>query len=135
MFDAVFESFKKATETTLQMQQELFKKWTSLWPVTSLSQVPWAEQTQKFQKKWIEFVDETLKKQRQVLEAQYQAGLQKIEEAFRLAEAKDFEELRAKTLELWQKSFEYLKQTYEAQVKDFQATLSKWTELATKGAA
>jgi hypothetical protein len=135
MFDPVFESLRKATETTVQMQQEMFKKFAVLWPGLPASQSVLTEPMQKFQKKWNELFEETLKKQRETLETQFKAGLQNIEEAFRLAEVKDFEELRAKTLELWQKTFEALKKTYEAQARDFQAAMGKWTELFTKGAA
>ena len=135
MFDEVFDNLRKATEATLQVQQELFKKWATQWPGPSPAQPGWTDQIQKFQKKWTEFVAELLKKQRETLDAQFSAGLKRIEEAFHVAEAKDPEELRTRTIELWQKSFECLRQTYEAQVRDFQAAITKWTELITKGAA
>jgi hypothetical protein len=135
MFDQVFDSIRKSTEMTLQMQQEMLKKWLSLWPGLPSSQFPWGEQVKKFQKKWAAFSEETLKTQRETLESQLKAGLQNIENTFRLAEAKDAEELRAKTIELWQKVFDSLRQTYEAQVREIQATISRWTEIVTKGAA
>src|SRR5262245_51364725 len=31
MLDQVFDQFRKASETTMQMQQEMFKQWTSPW--------------------------------------------------------------------------------------------------------
>jgi len=93
------------------------------------------EQAQKFQKKWAEFYEEVLKKQRETVATQFQTGLKHIEEAFRLAETKDPTELRTKTIELWQKVFETLRQSFEAQVRDFQAIAGRWGELATKGAA
>ena len=31
MFDRVLEGFRKASESTLQMQQDLFKSWTQQW--------------------------------------------------------------------------------------------------------
>ncbi len=141
MSELVFESLKKATEVTLQMQQEAFKKWAGLWPgFPGVPGVPAGpamipEQAKNFQKKWAEFYEEVLKKQREMVAAQFQAGLQHIEEAFRLAETKDPAELRTKTIELWQKVFETLRQTFEAQVRDFQALAGRWTELVTKGAA
>jgi hypothetical protein len=135
MFEPVFESLRKATETGLQMQQEMFKKWAGLWPGVSPSPPAWNEQFEKSQKKWTELLNETLKKRRETLEAQFKSGMKNIEETFRLAEAKDFEELRAKTLELWQKTFDSLRQTYEAQIQDFQTLSSKWSEMFTKGAA
>ena len=135
MFESVFDSFKKVTETTLRMQQEMYEKWISLWPGLKPNQTPFAEPLQKFQKKWAEFYEEMLKKQRETLEVQFKSGLKNIEEAFRLAEAKDPEELRAKTTELWQKVFETLRQTYEAQLRDLQTIAARWTEMVTKGAA
>jgi hypothetical protein len=138
MFEPVFENLRKATEASIHMQQEMFKKWVSLWPgVPGTPTMPavGTEPFIKFQKKWTEFVGDMIKKQRETLEAQFSAGLRNIEEAFRLADAKDPEELRAKTTELWQKSFECLRQLYDAQVRDFQAAVAKWTELVMKGAA
>ena len=135
MFELVFDSLKKTTEMSLQMHQEALKRWGSLWPGVPLGPATIPEQAQKFQKKWAEFYEETLKKQREAIEVQFKAGLKYIEDAFRLAESKDPAELRAKTIELWQKVFESLQQSYEAQVRDLQAVASRWTELVTKGAA
>jgi hypothetical protein len=132
MFEHVFDSLRTATEANVQMQQELFKKWMGMFPV-----VPAAggEPFPKLQKKWVEFVAGMVKKQRETMEAQFGAGLKHIEEAFRPAEIKEPEELRTKTIELWQKTFEYIRQAYEAQMRDFQAAVVKWTELMMKGAA
>jgi len=133
MFEQVFEAVRKATDSAIVMQQELFNKWISLWPgvPASLSAVG---EPPKFQKKWLEAVAESIKKQRGILETQFSTGLQSIEDAFHLAEAKDPEELRAKTVALWQKIFDCLRQTQEAQMRDFQIAVAKWAEVLTKGA-
>jgi hypothetical protein len=134
MFEQAFDNLRLAAETSIHMQQELFKTWVSVWP--GLAPPPHAgnDKFQKAQKKWAEFVADLVKKERETLETQFSAGLKNIEEAFRLAEAKEPEELRAKTIELWQKSIDCMRQTYEAQMRDFQAAVLKWTELVTKGA-
>jgi hypothetical protein len=134
MFEQVFESLRKATETSIQVQQEMFKKWVSLWPVGP-PLPPVGEPFVKSQKKWAEFVGDLVKKQRETLESQFSAGLKTIEEAFALVGATNPEELRARTVELWQKSFECLRQLYDAQVRDFQGVVAKWTEMMSKGAA
>jgi hypothetical protein len=134
MFEQVFDSLRKATESSIALQQEMFRKWIGLWPGMPASAFPFTE-LQKFQKKWVEVVGEVVKKQNESLEAQFKAGLQTIEDAFRLSEVKDPEVLRAKTLELWQKMFDYLRQVSETQLRDFQAALGKWVELMTKGVA
>jgi hypothetical protein len=135
MFEDVFENLRKATDATVQAQQDTFQKWVSLWAGVPPSPSAWGEQVQKLQKKWNQTAAELLKKQRESLEAQFSAGLRNLEETFKLAETKDPEEFRAKTLELWNKTFDYLRQTAEAQLRDFQAAMEKWTEIVTKNAA
>jgi hypothetical protein len=135
MFDAVFESLQKATESTVKMQQEMFKQWVSLWPGAQATPPAPAEQAQKMQKKWAEVASELYKKQCETLEAQFKAGLRNLEEGFKLAKTKDPEELRQKTVELWQKSLECLRQTCEAQLKEFQTAAARWTEVMMKNAA
>jgi hypothetical protein len=131
MFEYVFESFREAAHTTLQTQQEMFKNWVALWP--GIAGVPvWGDQVRQFQNKWAESVTDLLKRQHRVIETQFKAGLQSIEKAFHLGEAKTVEEIRGQTVELWQKCFEALKQAYEAELREFQVVLEKWTELMTK---
>jgi hypothetical protein len=135
MFEQVFENLRLATESGMHVQQELFKKWVGVWsgvPVATPS--GGGEKVLKAQKKWAEFIAELVKKQRETLETQFSAGLKNIEEAFHLAETQKPEELRARTIELWQKSIDCMRQTYEAQMRDFQAAVVKWTELMVKGA-
>jgi hypothetical protein len=133
MFEPVFESLRKATDATVQMQQELFSKWTTMFP--ALPMVPAAYEPLKFQKRCVEVIAELTRKQRESLEAQFNTGVKTIEESFRLCEAKGPEELRTKTVELWQKTFDSLRQVYDAQVKDFQTATAKWAELVTRGVA
>ncbi len=135
MFDAVFESLRKATESTIQMQQEMFKQWASLWPSLPVAAPPAAEQAKNLQKKWSDIAADLVKKQHEVIETQFKAGLKNLEEGFRLAKSKDPEELRAKSVELWQKSFDCLRQAYESQARDLQTAVARWTELMMKGAA
>jgi hypothetical protein len=134
MFEQVFDNLRAATEANMQMQQELFKKWVGMWPGAPAA-AGGGEPFVKFQKKWMEFLAETIKKQRETMEGQFNAGLKTIEEAFRVAEIKDPGELRDKTIELWQKMFEFQRQAYEVQMRDFQAAAVRWTELVMKGAA
>jgi len=134
MFNQVFEAVQKATNSTIGMQQEFFNKWFSLWPGVSTSPVAVGE-APKIQKKWVETIGELIKKQRPVLETQFRTGLQCIEDAFHLAEAKDPEELRAKTVTLCQKVFDCLRQTQEAQIRDIQTAVAQWTEFVTSQGA
>jgi hypothetical protein len=134
MFEKVFENLRKATDETVQAQQEMFRKWISLSAGATPAPSAW-EQGQKFQKKWKASVAELVKKQRETLEAQFSAGLRNIEESFRLAGVKDPEEFRVKMLELWSKSFDYLRHTAESQLRQFQIAMEKWTEIVSKNEA
>jgi hypothetical protein len=134
MFDQIFESMRRIVEVNVQVQQEMFRRWAALWPgLAPLPGVPagpnFAEQAHRFQKKWAEAVTELVKRQGETTQEQFAAGLRQIEQAFKLAEVKDVEALRAKTLELWQKTFGLIQQGFEAQVRDFQAAVAKWAEV------
>jgi hypothetical protein len=137
MFDQVFDTLRKATEANIQLQQEMVRKWINLWPgVPSMPSVPaWPEQMQQFQKKWAEAVSELLKKQRESTEGLFKAGVANLEKAFQLGEVQTAEEMRAKTLELWQKCFDSMRQAWEAQIRDFQMVVARFTEIVTKAAA
>jgi hypothetical protein len=135
MFDKVIESLRKATETNVQMQQEMFKKWVGLWPGMPAAPPSWGEQVQKFQAKWAEVAGDLLKRQQEAIEAQFRIGVENIEKAFRLGEVKTTEDLQTRTIELWQKCFESLRQAYEVQLREFQTAIEKWSELVTKAAA
>jgi hypothetical protein len=132
MFATVVEGFQKATEANLQFQQDMYKKWMSLWPGVPMYQDIPAEQAQKFQKKWGEFVSDLIKRQGEFIDAQFKHGVQNVEKVFEFGEIKSPEELRAKSLDLWQQCFESLRQAYEAQIKDFQKATGKWFDLVTK---
>ncbi len=118
----------------MQLQQEMFKNWINLWPGIPTATPAWGEQVQRFQKKWAETLGDMLKRQREVTGAHFKAGLQNIEKAFQIGEAKSPEELRVKSMELWRKCFDDLRQVYEAQLHGFEMAMEKWAELTTKAA-
>lgn len=135
MFEQAYDEFRKAAESTVQYQQEMFKKWMNVWPGNNPSPFVMNESAQKFQKRWCETVGEMLKKQRESLDQQYEAGLKSLEQAFEIGGAKNPEEFRTAMMELWKKNFECLRGVTETQLKQFQAALEKWTELMTKHAS
>ncbi len=138
MFEQVFDSFRKASETTLLAQQDLFHQWMSQWPMFPMdSTAPTGkgvvtEQARSFQKQWADTATALMTKHCEALDAQYRAGIRTIEDALRTTEAKSPEEFRRLTEELWRKSFEVLKQTIENQIRDFQIAVEKWSELMTQ---
>jgi len=132
MLDQMFDTVRKATDATLQMQKEMFTRWTSFWPTFTPNSNNWAEEAQKYQKKWTDAVTDLTRKQRESLEEQFKIGMQNIEGTFQLGQAKDIEELRRKSIELWQTSFENLRRIYETQVSDFQSVMTTWTQAVSR---
>jgi hypothetical protein len=138
MFDQVMDTFRKATESTLQLQQQMLQQWTQQW-----SQIPgvgaispngaMTEQLQAVQKQVATAVTDLLKKHRETLDAQYAAGIRTIEEAFRVGEAKDPAQFLKLTEEFWKHSFDCLKTLAEEQVKGVQSATQQWLDTVSKG--
>ena len=157
MFDMILENYRKATESTMKLQQDVLRnltmQWTQMLPQTSGAQTSglpsmggpasgsampgaaWLEQLSDAQKKWGETVTDMLNKHRESLDAQYKAGIRTIDEAFKVGEAKDPQQFRRLTEELWKHSFECLKSVAEAQTRDVQAAMQKFYEVASKSAS
>lgn len=130
MFDQMFEDFYKASESSLQMQQEIFKHWTQQW----LSAQPDGREGEfrTFQKRWGEFTVEILNKHRESIETTYKAGIQLIEQAFRTSEAKSPEDYRRIVEDLWRQLLQTFRNQSETQLRDFQKWAEKSFEMAQK---
>jgi len=149
MFDQVMDTFRKATESSLQLQQQMLQQWTQPWMQVpgaaqsngatqsdGVAQAPGVtavtEQVHSFQKQVATTVTDLLKKHRETLDAQYAAGIRTIEEAFRVGEAKDPQQFLRLTEEFWKHSFECLKSMAEDQMKGLQTATQKWLDTVSK---
>src|SRR5436190_10809569 len=100
MLDQVFDNFRKATETTLQAQQDLFRQWMTQWPMAPVAPTAptspnaLTEQVRTFQRQWTDSVTALMTKHCEALDVQYRAGIKTIEDALRTTEAKSPEEFR-----------------------------------------
>jgi len=128
-FDQVLDNFRKTTEATMQMQQDLFRQWTAFWPNMHTTQ-PWPEHLQKFQKDWSQALTSLTQKYKESWERQCENSMESLQKAFQFTETKDSEEFRKKVMELWQKSFDCLKDVAQVQMRNFESAVEKWMELA-----
>ena len=140
MFDQVVDTFRKAIDSSMQIQQEMFRQFVQQW-----SQVPgvptpgsmiantWADQVHTIQRKWAQTITDLLNRHREALDAQYRAGIRTIEDAFRVGEAKDPEQFRKLTEDLWRQSLDSMKTVIESQMLDLQTVTQKGLEDVTKG--
>jgi len=154
MVDKILENYSKAVESTLKLQQEMLRNWTMQWSpfgaqlfeppltgtTTSASAAPaaaatWLEQLSTAQRKWAEAVADMLKRHQESLDEQYRAGIRAIDDAFRVGEARDPEQFRRFSEELWRRNCEVLKTAVASQMHDVQSVMQKWYEAARLGAA
>ena len=133
MFDQMFESFRRASETSLQMQQEMFKQWSQPWFAAPPNPVgASAEWGGTFQKRWFELAIEILNKQRESLDATYRAGIQVLEKTLRVSEVKSAEDYRHAVEDVLKKMYENFKSQAETQLREFQKLAEKSFEIVQK---
>ena len=89
LFEQTFENMRKAAESNIEMQQELFRNWNANWPGFPQPENAWLDRVQKFQKEWSKTFTELLNRHRKVLDEQYGWQSNRLEEAFRVAQASD----------------------------------------------
>lgn len=133
MFDQLFEGFRKASESSLQMQQDMLRQWTQQWGSTqpSMAGVP-SEFGRSFQKRWLELILDGLNRHREALDATYKSGIQMIEQALRASEAKSTDDYRRTVEELWRKLFDNFRDQSEAQIREFRTWAEKSLEMVQK---
>lgn len=133
LYSDVVQHIRNAAESNLKLQQDMLRQWTSMWPgFSSQPQTAWLDKAREFQHKWADTVSELARKHRHVMDKQYQATLESLEEALRLGESSNPEEFRQRTEQLCRKTLDCLREVSQTQMKEFQEAVSKWSELATK---
>jgi hypothetical protein len=133
VFEQVIETFRKTAETGLSAQKELFQLWQNNLPDLGRSQPPWLDQMRQFQRAWSDTVLDLTRKHRDILDRQYEAGIDALKEAFSMSESNDPETFRKRAEELCRKNLDCLKEISEAQIREFQTATTEWVDALTKG--
>ena len=151
MFDTILDNYSKAVESTLRLQQEMLRNWTTLSSLqTQVSELQLtgestpagatpaarlgrglAEQLNVAQERWVETVSDLLNRHRETLDEQYRTGIRAIEDAIRVGTAKDPEQFRSLSEEFWWRSFETLWTAVASQVNDVQVLMQKWCKIVS----
>jgi undecaprenyl pyrophosphate synthase len=117
MFDQLMDGFRRLSESSLRLQQEMWRNLTQqVFPIPP-GTTEWARD---FQKRWVEMAVETLNKHREALDNAYKAGIQALEESLRVSEARSPEDYRRTAEDLWRKLFETFRAQYETQLQELQ---------------
>lgn len=136
VFEQAFDNLRKAAESNIEMQQEMFRKWSAGWPgFPQQPQNAWLERVQKFQKDWGKAVKDVLTRHREVLDEQYGLAMDSLEDAFKVAQSSDPQEWAKRCEKLCRKSLDVMREVSELQAKELQDALSKLAELASKSAS
>ena len=125
MIDQMFDSFRRAAECSMQMQQDMLRSWTQQLlqtnPATAVASTDWGR---SFQRRWLEFTRESLDRQRETIDSTYRKGIEVIEQTLSTAESASPEEQRRLAEDVWRKLFDTIRNQNESQFHEFQ----KWTE-------
>ena len=135
VYEEVFENLRKAAESNIKMQQDLLQQWSTMWPGFPSPQSMWIDKVRDFQRQWGNTISDLARKHRDTLDRQYQASLESLEEALRLSESSNPEELRKRTEQLCRKTLDCVRELSETQMTAFQEAMNKWSELLTKTGA
>ena len=135
VYEQVLQSMRKATESSLRMQQDALQQWSVLWP--GLPGLPsaqgvWMDKVLEFQRQWSNAVSDLAHKHRNTVDRQYQAALEALDEALRVGETSSPEEYRRRTDQFCRKALECMREASEAQIKEYQEAMSKLSELVAK---
>jgi len=84
------------------------------------------------QHRWEEAMTDMFKRQRDLVDAHYAAGLQSLEDLFRVGDAKSPQEYQEKVLELYRKSFESFRALSESQLREFKAVADQLLAMTGK---
>ena len=133
VFELAMESFRKTAEISLSAQKEFYQQWQRNWPSSVQPQGSWLDQVRQFQRSWANTVVDLVRRHRDALDRQYQAGIDALGEAFSVADTSDPEELRKRAEQLCRKNLDCLKEISEAQIREFQNATTQWVELFTQG--
>jgi hypothetical protein len=133
MLDQVFEMSRKALESSMQMQQAVFKHWTqdlpTMTPMVAGLSTDWGG---AMRKRWVDLVLEALNKHRESVDSNYRALIHTIEKAFRVPEARSSEDAVRAIEDVWKSMFDSMKSQSEVQFREFQSWTEKAMDMARK---
>jgi hypothetical protein len=126
MFDLLFESFRKASESSMQVPMDMIKNLTKQLPSASGAGMEWSK---TFQKRWAELALESMNKHRESLDSTYRTGIQLIEQTLRVSDVKSPDDYQKIVEGLWGKLLDVFKEQSESQVRDLQTWAAKSFEM------
>ncbi len=126
MLDQLVDGIRRASESSVQMQQEMFRNLTRAWQSGAPGDMSaGGDASRAAQKRGLELVVEMLNKHREAVDSAYKMSIQIIEQSLHLAESTSLNDSRKQAEDLWRKIFDAQKERAESQFRDFQSLLDK----------
>ena len=136
MFQHLFDTYRKTSESWLQMHQDALRNVTQQWLATAPNATGAASEWQRtVQRRLLELTVDILNAHRQSLDAMYKSTIAIIEQSWHISEAKTAEDHRRAVDELWQRWFETVKTQSESQFRDLQTWAGKSLEIVQSAQA
>jgi hypothetical protein len=130
MFDQMFDAYRKASESWLQVHQDMLKQgglqWMSSSPTNAAGAADW---NRTLQRRGVELLVEFLNRNRESLDMVYRSMIHLLEQTSRMSEAKSPEEFRRLVEDAWRSWFESVKSQSETQFRDVQTWAGRSLEL------
>jgi hypothetical protein len=132
MYDQLFDAYRRASESWMQVQQDMLKTGAPPW-LSAPNTAGGGDWNRTFQKRCLELTVELLNRQRESLDTIYKSAIHLLEQASKISEARSPEEFRRLVEDAWRTWFESIKSQSETQFREAQTWAGKSLELV-KGA-
>lgn len=135
MSEQIFDSYRKASESWFQMQQDLFRSAASgslFGPTAGPTAGHWPPEARK---RWVDLAVEIMHRHRESVDALYRSVIHAVEKASQIPEAQSPEQARRATEDLWNGWLESVKNQSESQLRDARRFTEKSLELVQGGQA
>jgi hypothetical protein len=138
MSGQIFDTYRKASESWFQMQQDLFRSAAqgpfsgpAAWgPTFGPAARPWPPEARK---RWVDLMVEIMHRHRESVDALYRSVIHVVEKASQIPEAQSSEEARHATEDLWNSWLESVKNQSESQLRDARRFSEKSLEIVQGG--
>jgi hypothetical protein len=136
MYEQLFEAYRKASESWLQVHQDVFKHGAQQWmtgpPNVAGVASDWGR---SFQRRCVELATEILNRHRESIDTVYRSAIHLLEQAARMTDVKTPDEYRRVLETWWRDWFESVKSQSETQFRDVQNWAGKSLEIVKNAQA
>lgn len=133
LLEQVLQNFRKTAEAGLKAQQALMQQWTGQQGPAgqpgTLPEFPGLQTWDRVPQECGKLAADMLKKQQDLLNAQYKANMETLQRAMRVSQATDPDDFRQRCVDLCKTSLDCWCDSVQIQLKEFQGATGRLLEL------